>query len=820
MHANKRPGAFELTTIATAALLSLMTVPTVTLAQQATPATPAQSTPAKPDAKPASDASDKPQLQVIEVTANKRVERLENVPSAISVLSSELIERNNVRSFEDVITLSPALTVTYGSTPANNGINLRGIGTSSIGIGVESDVSVILDDVPLGLQFQAFQDLSDVLRIEILKGPQSTLFGKSAIAGAVLVTTKRVGGPLRAEVGSLMTSDGELRLRFSGGGDITEKLAFRVAASKNEFDGNVDNLTTGTKINGSNGKTLMAKLAWRPTEDLNVEFTGRYNATVTTCCALVLTNLTPRNGGLLNNIAALPATTVLSGINIGPENRSVRNDVSTGLDSNVKGLALKVNYTLPNEMVLTSITSREKYEAVDSRDQDFVDAQTLLYFPLANGRPAGVAASYKQGGTYLIQSQTQEFRLTSPDSGPVRYVAGLWYGKNEIDREFIRGYRGIALTTPSRYFATTYNVNKAVYGQASWEFIKDTTVTGGVRVNEQDSGYDVALGLPPPGDFVATSNFSSNGNKEKSTTGKLSLQHQFVPSLMGYVTAATGYKGQAYDITSGLNAQTAAEQPVASETAKTLELGAKGNFFGNRLTVNVAAFYSKFKDYQQNSGSFLPGTTTFVTRLNSVPGVETKGLELDLAALLTRNWLVNGSVAYTDATVTEWRTAPCYNVAGSPNGGFNAACRRNFPVTGSNTQDVTGGRMPNAPRWKGSLSSRYDIVLDDPTFDAFVVGSVRAQSGVLTNINQDPSLAAPKQVIANLGVGFKEKKGRFQATFTVHNLFDRAYANTGFTGAGNYSTRAPNPVLRVSNETWTPARDAFRYFSLRLDAKF
>jgi iron complex outermembrane recepter protein len=816
MHENKHLGAFHLTTIATAALLCLMAAPTATLAQQATTAQAAD----KPADKPASDAADKPQLQRIEVTANKRVERLENVPSAISVLGSELIERNNVRSFEDVITLSPALTITYGSTPANNGINMRGIGTSSIGIGVESDVSVILDDVPLGLQFMAFQDLSDVLRVEILKGPQSTLFGKSAIAGAVLITTKPVGGPLRAEAGTLMTSDGELRLRFSGGGDITEKLGFRVAASKNSFDGNVDNLTTGEKVNGSNGKTLMGKLVWRPTENLNVEFSGRYNATVTTCCVLVLTDLTPRNGGLLNNIAALPATTLLSGINVGPDNRTVRNDVWTGLDSTVKGLALKVNYTLPNDMVLSSITSQEKYDAVDSRDQDFVDAQTLLYFPLANGQPAGVAASYKQGGTYLIKSQTQEFRLTSPDSGALRYVGGLWYGKNEIDREFVRGYRGIALTTPSRYFATTYNINKAVYGQASWEFVRDTTVTGGLRFNEQESGYDVALGLPPPGDFVATSNFSSNGNKERSTTGKLSLQHQFVPELMGYVTAATGYKGQAYDITSGLNAQTAAEQPVPSETAKTLELGAKGNFFGNRLTVNVAAFYSKFKDYQQNSGSFLPGTTTFVTRLNSVPGVQTKGLEVDLAALLTRNWLVNASMAYTDATVTEWRNAPCYNVAGSPNGGFNEGCRRGFPVAGSNTQDVTGGRMPNAPRWRGNLSSRYDIVMDDPTFDAFVVGSVRAQSGVLTNINQDPSLAAPSYTIANLGVGFKEKKGRFQATFTVHNLFNKQYANTGFTGAGNWSSRAPNPALPVSNETWTPARDAFRYFSLRLDAKF
>jgi iron complex outermembrane recepter protein len=214
--------------IAHAIAVMLMTAALTPVAAQSTPPAepkPADTTkqpetkPLEPKSKPVSaavtGANDPTKLESIVVTAGKRVELLENVPGAISVISSEQLERQNVRSLEDAITLTPAVTVTYGTTAANNGLNMRGIGTSSIGIGVESDVAVIVDDIPLGTQFQAFRDLTDVLRIEVLKGPQSTLVGKNAIAGAISITTKPVTGLLRGEVSTLFTSDREQRFRVT-----------------------------------------------------------------------------------------------------------------------------------------------------------------------------------------------------------------------------------------------------------------------------------------------------------------------------------------------------------------------------------------------------------------------------------------------------------------------------------------------------------------------------------------------------------------------------------------------------------------------------
>ncbi len=811
MH-NTKPTAFVSTRIAASVLLALSAMATPAVAQEAATATPAST--------PGSEKDNK-RLESITVTANKRVEKLEHVPLAISVLSEEMIERNNVRDIQDVINLSPALSITYGTTPANNGINMRGIGTTSIGIGVEADVAVIFDDIPIGMQVKAFSDLADVQRIEILKGPQSTLFGKSAIAGAVYITTKPISGPMEGRASTLFTSDHEQRYAVSYGGEVSEKFGFRFAASDNDFPGNVTNLTTGSKVNGAKGKTFMAKLSWHPTANIDVDVSPRWNKATNNCCVLVLTSFTPIDGALLSNIAQLPATVLLNGITPGPDNRTIRNDAFTGQESTNKGGGLKATYNFANGAQLASITSFDKYDANDTRDQDFVDVPTLLYYPLANSRPAGVNAGYIQYGTFNVDSRTQEFRLISPDAGPLRYVAGLWYAKNTIDRHFIRGYNGIALTTPTQYFTSTYNINKAIYGQASWDFASDYSVLAGLRFNREESGYAFTTGAPPPGDFVPTATFGSNGNTENATTGKLSLQRQLGRDIMVYVMGATGYKGLAYDLTSSLNAATAAQQPVKSETARTVEVGFKGNFLGNRMTLNLAAFATRFHDYQQNSGGYLPGTTTYVTRLNSVGGVQTRGVEMDLIALPTPNLLLNLSAAYTKATITDFPNAPCYNVAGSPNGGFNAECRLRDPAYGNqNVQDLAGGRMPNAPRVKVSLGGQYDINLPNTPINAFVSGAVRYQSDVLTNLNQDPTLAAPAFTIVNLGLGLRDRADKYRVLFFVDNAFDKHYAYTGFTGLGAWSARAPNPVVNVTTTTWTPARDAFRSFGIRLDIRF
>jgi len=338
-------------------------------------------------------------LEAMVVTANKRIEKLENVPMSISVMTDAQLQRNNVRELADVINLVPSLTMSYSTTPDNFGINMRGIGTASIGIAVESDVAVIIDDIPYGAQYQAFTDLADVSRIEVLKGPQSTLFGKSAVAGAINITTKPTGGPAGGSASLLYTSDREWRVRASVDAS-SDKFAFRIAASDTRFPGNVENLTNGQQVNGTGGKTLLGKFTWHALDNLDFEFSPHYNKENDSCCVAVTTSIKPLQGALLNNIAQLPLSTLYAGIPIGTDNHKIRNDFPTSLESTDKGGGLRGIYTFANGATLTGISSFDKYFARDYRDQDFVDAPTLLYYPLANGQPAGVDDGYIQYGIH------------------------------------------------------------------------------------------------------------------------------------------------------------------------------------------------------------------------------------------------------------------------------------------------------------------------------------------------------------------------------------------------------------------------------------
>ncbi|WP_147328018.1 MULTISPECIES: TonB-dependent receptor [unclassified Duganella] len=753
------------------------------------------------------------QLDRVVVTANKRAQNLQDVPAAITVLSDATLQRENVKGIDDLPNLSPAVTVSYSSHPGNYSINMRGIGTFSFGIGVESDVAVIVDDIPLAIQANAFKDLTDVFRIEVLKGPQSTLYGKSAIAGALNITTAPTRGPMQFKTSGYYSSDKESRLSATVTGSVSDTLSMRLAASKTNFDGLVNNLHDGSHLNGNAGQSLIGKFDWAPVEGLDVVISPRYNDTKNTCCVMPFTSVSP--GGYYKKNPLLPIATVLPGVNFSSTNVDVVNDFPNGGNSHDAGLGVKVNYTFQEgsalaDYTLSSITSYANYSMFDSQDGDGTATDVVQY-----ETPAGFHGGLQQYGKFGTQARSQELRLTSPDKGAFRYVAGLWYGDNQLQRALTRG----PITTyVTAWEATAFNTSYAAFGQSSWSMTDKTSLLTGVRFNREKIGYTYTRYTPPPAARVQTEYYQRDDTENK-VTGRIGLEHQLTPDHMIYGLVSTGHKGAAYDLTSSFGAANAALPPVPGENAKNYELGAKLSLLNNRALVNLALFRTDFTGFQQSAGE-VDADGIFRTTLHSIGALRTQGLEVDAMMKVSRELSLNAAIGLVDAKIRDFPNGPCYTVLNADHSAAvpNAACSVDPRFNNTKVQNLSGKVLPNAPKIKLNLGAQYELKLADQSFDGFLNGSYHWQSETQFGLNQDPGTIQGAYGIANLGLGIKDKGGRYTLSLFVNNLLDQRYA-------ANLANTLANPTYStastiVNTTSWTPPRDYTRYFGVRLDLAF
>ncbi|MCC2954586.1 TonB-dependent receptor [Massilia sp. IC2-477] len=765
--------------------------------------------------------ADAPQLETVVVSANRRIEKLEDVPMSISVLTEEALTRNNVREFDDIVNLSPALTISHGTQVGTNSINMRGIGTTSNNIGIEGDVAIIVDDMPYAQAQQAFRDQADVARIEILKGPQSTMFGKSAIAGAVVITTKPIGaGPMKGKLSLFKSSDDEYRVATSVSGRVSEKLGLRVFASKTNFPGLLHNLTTDSMQNGSGGKTFFAKLQWQLTPDLDVQISPRYDHSLRTGNTAAITSIGPGVGYLYNrNYTALSNIQVLRGIAVTPFNTTIRNDSPTGLDASDRGVGVRINYQFPEASplaghALTSITSIDKNRSNDFRDNDNIDLISTFYQVDHSGKPSGIAEPPMINGTLDTKMSSQELRLTSPDSGALRYLVGLWLARTSVDRYYLRGNPFVKETNWTNYHTTSASLNRAIYANGSWDFMPRHTLTAGLRFTRESNDYmfhtiDSLSSSAPNNVHTGSHLYTAPRHHENYVTGKLGYGYKLTPETMVYGTASTGTKGVAYDMTSGANNVNVFKRlPLAPEEATSFEAGFKANLWNNRATLNVALFKTSFRDYQTSATErFSDGSQASV--LYSIPKVQTQGFELDATALLARSFLLTANLAFTRATVEEWTQGPCYS-------GATDCTVPNQLVPGAFLRDASGGMMPNSPKWKMNLGGEYTLPLAMP-YRMAINANWRAQSKVQGAISQDPSLQRPGHGIVDLGASIADSRGKYKFSVGVKNLFDHHYA-AGNVGSFLNFRQVSGPDIRSYG--WQPARDAFRYYTARLDVNF
>jgi iron complex outermembrane recepter protein len=725
------------------------------------------------------------------ITAQKRAENVQDVPVAVSVLSSATLEKGSGFNIEGLNNLVPSLNFRKGGTNLNSSLFLRGVGTINFSIAAEPSVSTVLDGVVLARAGEAFGDLVDIERIEVLRGPQGTLFGKNASAGAVNVVSKRPGRSLGGQIEASYAEGNEWKLKGAVDVPFNDMVRGRFTAFYGKYDGNIYNRTTDSMINGYDRWGVRGLIEADPSETLRLTLIADYRKSNDNCCAEVI-GTTPTGG----QAAALALA--FQGVNVqGDRTRQVRHNLITQTNEESYGVSLQADWDV-GDHTITSITAYRKWNNREIREGDWLDT---------GANYVGINQLHDDG-PQKSNTFTQELRVASPTGQFLEYVVGGFYYRAKADRVFTRvttqclsstlpvDATGLApctaaastfrVTTGTSTFGSVFE-NYAAFGQATANITEGFRIIAGLRYTRDElSGYLGRVSsqtIAVPGINPA---FTFAGSTSKSNlSGKAGLQVDIADTSMAYATYSRGYKGPAYNIFFNMGAT--AVDPIAAETADAYEIGLKNTFLDGRLILNLAGYYAKYFNYQANNPDLVAGVV--VTRLTNAGTVSTRGFELDMLARPTRNLSINIGLAYNDAKVDVFRLPP-----------------------GGNPANVvpSGTSLPQAPEWKANFGADYSWEITD-SFKAYVGGDVALVSDQISQL--DPSLTVRNAttidgyVLANLNVGVGDVDDRYRLTFSVKNLFDTSFTSLITTGG-------PGGALR-----YLIPRDADRYFGATLRVK-
>jgi iron complex outermembrane receptor protein len=737
-------------------------------------------------------------LGEIVVTAQKREQKLQEVPIAVSVVSGGLIESTGGYNAESLVQLVPSLNIRKTNTQLNQALFLRGVGTINFAIAAQPSVAFVLDGVVLSSAGEAFGDMYDVERIEVLRGPQGTLFGKNASAGVVNVVSKKPGNEFGGYVDLGWYDGNEERIKAALDAPLSDTLRTRTTVTWGKYDGYIDNISTtpaGGKQNGSDRWGIRSIWVADPTDNVELTFIGDYRKSDDNCCVEVL-------GGTPSGVNALAIEGLLDGTDYlkGDKARKVKQNLVMTSKEEAWGLSAQADIGL-GDYTLTSITAYRTWDSTEIREGDWLD-QAAAY----------VGNAFAQLHDYGPQTQdtfSQELRIASPAGQSFNYVAGLYYAKTNAERYFRRDdivCRASTLpvdpTTGQTPCSTTPGVstivtpsadatfgahftNFAAFADGTFNLSDSWRLIGGLRWTQDDLSYYHDYNFSPisgPGirDQAGGGTQSLSGsNKSDEISGRAGLQFDLNDAMMAYATYARGYKGPAYNVY--FNMKPADTAVIDAETADSYELGLKSTLLDGRMILNAAVFTAKYDNFQANNFQTLNGTV--ITTLTNAGSVTTDGVEVEFQARPTDNFNVGGGVSYTDAKIDKWYTPP-----------------------GETPKVRDGTKLPLAPEWKASLNADYRIQL--ASFDIVPSLIYAYQSEQYSDLNEPAALRLPAYGTVDMSVAFQDKDGKYQLTLVGRNLTDQSFAALATAGG-------PAGLVRLQIP-----READRYFGAQFRMNF
>ena len=699
-------------------------------------------------------------MEEVIVTATKRAESKQDIPIAISVLGSEEITNSNANNIKDIVGLIPNMTFEAGNNSATADISIRGIynQVQAGAIGYESGLSVYVDGVSTGNQFNANQNLGEIERVEVLRGPQGTLFGKNSIAGAINIITKKptneLAGRVSVELGdrSLEHFQGNLNIPFN------DELSLRISIGDRGKDGFVDNTTLGKgdyagAIDETSGRV---QIRWTPSDNTTIDLASDYLEVDLIDYVYEYIEGSEQYAGMP------PAGSPLTAMSFDGVKYTQANGFANTTSKELFGSSLSIEHTLGNGFTITSLTGMRDDEMTFQAD---IDGQSMTWMD----------------GVFPMTSEqiTQELRIASPTDGAYDFVAGLYYfdseqhsyqnltvgqmfaaGLDQMFPEFMRGFLG-GYTAGQHMQVDTQSV--AAFAHVNYHISDDLTAFVGLRYTDETKKYtafpcvsDSPMNMPcnvfaPMGVTEITRAADELTTSEPSWT--VGIRRNVNEDSMLYGSVSRGIKTAAFN-------SSYSQDPAVSLAAGTLvadaefvtsyEIGYKSRLMDGRMELNLAAFYMDYEDMQVSTTDNTAAVP--LLQLSNAAAATSQGFEVELIAMPTEYLMIIAGLGIVDASYDDYR-----GVTDNKRGTLVDASGNTIPLAA----DVTfnAALQYTLPVAGGTLTSRIDGSYIDSRY---------AVSGV---INSNDELL-DSQMLFNARIGYRLNEANASVSLWVKNLTD------------------------------------------------
>ena len=733
------------------------------------------------------------ELEEIVITAQKRPEKLQDVPVAAQVLSAQSLANADVADLSDLNKLVPSVELN-GTINGRVPTGVRGISSVSNEqtVGISSGVAISIDGVPVPSDSFDANNVAGIQSVEVLLGPQSTLGGRTAAAGLINLTTRGPTATLQGFGTTTVTDDGEYRFEGFLSGPLMDRIQGSISAYKFTTAYPVTNLTTGDKTTQDVAGSRI-KLLFNVTDSLDVTLMAHNENTQGKGFNFVYSYITPGHD-LLFTPGPFTQAALFPGITLSRNNLAYASPVTTAGGSHRDGdYTVTIEDRLPGGYTLTSTSAYTEEKQSQTQDLFAVDE----YFWQALTGQTVFFNTQNQATT--VKQKSEELKIVSPADQTVSWLAGLFYSDTSIDEVYVRTLPPAGLDDHVIPDTKTYDA----YGRVTWNFAAATALVTGLRFNHDQISYQYDQYVTVPASPPAY--FSSGSSAQNTLVGDVALKQHFTDNMMTYLSYSRGYSPAAYNTAAVLSSDGKMD-PVGKESINGYELGIKGTFLDRTLSLNADVFDTIYTNYQIQSYAYAPGVITPPLDLTSVGKAQTRGVEFStewLARPLTRLSL---SAAYIDAKFVNYDNAPCYGLQTAAEGCIT-------PANGASpSQNVSGDAMPNSPKFKATLGVEQRLPLPSHPYEWLLGATYSYRTRTQMLPDQNPYAFQSGFGLLNLRLGFQSTDGKLSATAFMNNVTNHHY----FTDVEDFWSGPWNGNAVIGQ----PARDSERYSGFKLTVSF